>query len=56
MQVPGDCSCTRISVSSEGEAAATQSDKMGLYYLYGYHNGKHRSNSCRYWVRRRQWQ
>ena len=40
VQVPGDCSCTRISVSSEGEAAATQSDKMGLYYLYGYHDGK----------------
>ena len=38
--MPGDCSCTRISVSSEGEAAATQSDKMGLYYLYGYHDGK----------------
>ena len=38
--MPDQCSCTKISVSSTGEAAATQSDKMGDYYLYGYHDGK----------------
>ena len=40
VEVPGDCSCTRLTVSSSGEAAATQSDKMGKYYLYGYHDGR----------------
>ena len=40
MEVPGDCSCTRLTVSSSGEAAATQSDKMGKYYLYGYHDDR----------------
>ena len=38
VNVPQDCPCTRVSVSSSGVAAATQSDKMGTYYLYGYHN------------------
>ena len=40
IEVPQECSCTKISVSSSGEAAATQSDKMGNYYLYGYHDNK----------------
>ena len=38
--VPQDCSCTKLTVASRGEAAATQSDKMGTYYLYGYHDDK----------------
>ena len=40
VNVPEDCPCTRITVSSSGLAADTQSDKMGTYYLYGYHNNR----------------
>ena len=40
VEVPGECSCTRVTVSSSGGASATQSDKMGQYYLYGYHDGR----------------
>ena len=45
--VPGDCPCTELLVESTGEAAHTQSDKMGSYFLFGYHRGhpvyQHRS-------------
>ena len=40
VNVPPDCPCTSITVSSSALAAATQSDKMGTYYLYGYHNNR----------------
>ena len=40
VNVPPDCPCTAISVSSSALAADTQSDKMGSYYLYGYHNNR----------------
>ena len=40
IEVPDDCSCTRLKVSSDGEAGATQSDKMGNYFLFGYHDDK----------------
>ena len=40
VNVPEDCPCTRITVSSSSAASATQSDKMGSYYLYGYHNNR----------------
>ena len=40
VNVPQDCPCTRVTVSSSSTAAATQSDKMGTYYLYGYHNDR----------------
>ena len=40
VNVPPDCPCTKITVSSSALAAATQSDKMGTYYLYGYHNNR----------------
>ena len=45
VNVPQDCPCTRITVSSSAQAADTQSDKMGTYYLYGYHNINNNSDN-----------
>eukprot|EP00090_Calanus_glacialis_P020657 TRINITY_DN31854_c0_g1_i1.p1 TRINITY_DN31854_c0_g1~~TRINITY_DN31854_c0_g1_i1.p1 ORF type:complete len:998 (-),score=131.89 TRINITY_DN31854_c0_g1_i1:38-3031(-) len=37
VEVPRECPCTKLSVQSSGDAAKTQSDKMGKYYLFGYY-------------------
>jgi len=37
VEVPEDCPCTKLIVQSSGDAARTQSDKMGKYYLFGYY-------------------
>jgi hypothetical protein len=33
------CTVCRLHVSSNGTASVTQSDKMGVYHLYGYSQG-----------------
>jgi len=37
VEVPEECPCTKLAVQSSGDAAKTQSDKMGRYYLFGYY-------------------
>ena len=37
VEVPEECPCTKLIVQSSGDAAKTQSDKMGKYYLFGYY-------------------
>jgi len=38
--LPKDCNCRELILSSTGQKAAQQSDKMGTYYFYAYVRGK----------------
>ena len=37
-KAPSSCGCKVLEMSSVGQSALAQADKMGNYYLHGYYN------------------
>ena len=37
-KAPSSCGCKILEMSSVGQSALAQADKMGSYYLHGYYN------------------